>query len=569
MSELGLRGLGVRTLSLLLGGGALIGFAGGCFITNTAHCGYHENGAENPCPAGFVCNVCAAENNGCVPESEADSIDPQCRESGGTAGPTTEPGTVGPTGDPTSLPTTTETTETMTDGTTIGVTTMGPTSSTETTTETTTDTSTTQVPETTIETMCDPANLNDPNCGEQYCVADGQCGWCTSLPQGKSCTDVDPSTPACDEVSGKCVECTKEQAQQCGGNTPVCDAESHTCVPCTEHAQCGATACDIFEGSCFPDTPGTVFFVQGSITDCQAKTGLTEDDPFCKLTDVPLDAPKVTIRLMASGTPPGGLSVPENQVVAVVKHKQAVPEINGQDILGAPVTVNANARLYLSAIKLRFGQQTIVKCLSGSLWAHDAFWDGNGLSGIRAIDASFCKVFVHRSRILRCGAAMQIANSELRVENSFIIDNGGAQHAAFNFLANAKAHITYSTIGRNQVVNNVSTFNCAGNGQEIVVRNSAVVGAAKITNCNDIDPRLTFEHGRSEEVADLQAANTVMGQWFNAPIQDVYTPKNSAQIIDPLEDTATWEEGDPRFDFTNSAVIPTDEPSFAGARQPL
>ncbi|WP_434415447.1 hypothetical protein [Nannocystis pusilla] len=562
----------MRTLSLLLGGGALIGFAGGCFITNTAHCGYHENGAENPCPAGFVCNVCAAENNGCVPESEADSIDPQCRESGGTSGPTTEPGTVGPTGDPTTLPTSTDTTETTTDGTTIGVTTMGPTSTTETTTETTTDTSTTEAPETTIETMCDPADLDHPNCGEQYCVAENQCGWCTSLPEGKTCSDVDALTPACDEASGKCVECTPDEAQQCSGDTPVCDEASHTCVPCTEHAQCGTgRACDIFEGSCFPDTPNTVFFVQGSKTDCQAKTGLTADSPFCKLTDVPLDgAAKITIRLMASGTAPGGLAVPQDKVVAIIKETPSVPEINGQDIIGTPVSVNANARLYLSGIKLRFGQGSIVKCAGGSLWAHDSFWDGNGINAARAIDASACKVFVHRSRIIRCGAAMQLANSELRIENSFIIDNGAltAQHPAFNFLTNAKAHITYSTIARNQVVNSVSTFNCVGNGQDIVVRNSAVVGVAKLTNCNDIDPRLAFENGRFEEVADTAAVNNVMGQWFNAPIQDVYTPKNGGNV-DPLEDMATWAEGDPLVDFTGMAAIPTDEPSFAGARQPL
>ncbi|WP_096334057.1 hypothetical protein [Nannocystis exedens] len=560
----------MRTLSLLLGAGALIGFAGGCFITNTAHCGYHQNGADNPCPAGFVCNVCAADNNGCVPEGEADSIEPQCRDSG-TIGTSTEPGTIGPTDGPSTVPTGTDTTETTTDSTTVGVTTMGPTSTTETTTETTTDTSTTEAPETTIETMCDPMNLNDPNCGEQYCVAAGQCGWCTSLPQDKTCADVDAATPACDEVSGKCVECTKDVAQLCTGNTPVCDEETHECAPCTEHSQCGTTACDIFDGSCFPDTEGSVFYVQGGKIDCQAKTGLTENDPFCKLTDVPLNAAKVTIRLIASTTPPGGLAVPENSVVAIVKHKATVPEINGQDILGTPVSLGLNSRLYLSGVKLRFGQGSLVKCAGGSLWAHDAIWEGNGINSARAIDASSCKVSVHRSKILRCGAAMQVANSDVRIENSFILENGAptAQHPAFNFLTNAKAHITYSTIALNRVVNTVSTFNCVGNGQDIVLRNSAVVGVTKLTNCNDMDERLTFENGRFEEVPDGAMADSLMSQWFNAPVQDVYTPKDSDNVMDPLEDTAMWGEGDPRFDFTGLTPIPTEEPSFAGARQPL
>ena len=67
MSELSAMSLGIRTVSALLCAGVAIGFATGCPIINTQHCGYHENGAENPCPADYVCSVCAVENNGCVP----------------------------------------------------------------------------------------------------------------------------------------------------------------------------------------------------------------------------------------------------------------------------------------------------------------------------------------------------------------------------------------------------------------------------------------------------------------------------------------------------------------------
>ncbi|MDC0719485.1 hypothetical protein [Nannocystis bainbridge] len=554
----------MRTLSMMLGAGALIGFAGGCFITNTAHCGYHENGAENPCPVGFVCSACASANNGCVPVSEADAIEPSCREGGGTTGPTTESSTADPTVGPTSMPTTTETS--TTDDTTIGVTTMGPTSTTDSTTTQTTETSTTEAPSTTIETMCDPGNLNDPNCGEQYCVAQNQCGWCTSLPEDKTCNDVNTATPACDEASGLCVECTEQEAQLCTGATPTCDPETHECVPCTEHSQCGSTACDIFEGSCFPEQ--SVFFVKGGKVDCQAKTGLTADSPFCKLTDVPLDAAKTTVRLLASNDAPGGLSVPAGKVVAIVKHNAGIPEINGANILGPSLQVSgAGARLYISGVKLRFAQGALVKCTGARLYAHDSWWDGNNLNAARGIEGSSCDVSIHRSRIVRCGAAMQLTAGSLWMENSFVMENGAntAAHTAFNFVNAVQGTITYSTIARNRVIGGLSAFKCGGNPSTITVRNSAVIGVNPITDCG---AALSFVNGRVEETADETAANIVMNQWFNPGLEDVYTPRKSDNM-DPLEDMAVWQEGDPRRDFSNEAVIPTEDPSFAGARQPL
>jgi len=555
MSQLGVRGLGVRTLSAVLGAGALIGFGGGCFITNTSHCGFHQDGANNPCPGDMVCNVCAAENNGCVPKAEADAIEVQCRDTGGTTTSTqtgTPDPTVGPSTTPTE-PTTLTTTETTTTSTTIGPTTDP--------VETATETSTTEAPATTIMTPCNPTG--DPECGEQYCVAENQCGWCTSLPADKTCVDVDEDTPVCDAVSGKCVQCTKEEPQACSGATPVCDEESHTCVPCTEHSQC-ATACDIQEGVCFPDDPEFIFYVQRSENDCLTKDGKSEQSPFCKLSDVPLMAPKVTIRLMSSAVSlPHSLAVDEGKAVALVRRGAQPPEINNQSGAGPTLEISTNARLYISEIKLRFAPvgAYVVKCAGGSFYAHDAVWEGNGMQSSRALDASMCKTFIHRTRILRNGAGLQVSNGELLVENSFIMENGVSSYGAFNFLNAVTAKITYSTIARNKPINGVSTFNCMGPGQQITVRNSAVIGVAGLTNC--AENQLTFENGKREEVGDAQAADTLMAQWFNAPISDVYTPKDG-----PLKDTAMWETGDPKLDFTKTP-IPTDAPSFAGAKQPI
>lgn len=562
MSLLGVRGLGV--LSLTLGAGALIGFAGGCFITNKAHCGFHDSGISNPCPSGFVCNVCEVDNNGCVPESQSASIPVQCRDASWTTttGPQTESETE-----------TTVTTEPMPPTSTVTepTTTTDPTDTTD-TTITTTDASTTVAPSTTMMADCDPdIDLVDADCGEQYCVGLDQCGWCNSLPAPKTCADVDPLTPACDSGSGKCVECTPEDASLCTGATPACDPDSLTCVPCTEHSQCPNSACDIHEGVCFPEEPEAIFYVKGGLSDCPAKDGKTESSALCQLADVQLTNTKTTIRLLTSSVSPGALAVPDGKIVAVVKYGSSTPEINGT---GTGVTFDVNgagARLYLAGIKLRNAESAVVRCASGSFYAHDLYWDGNNINTARAIEGTLgCNVFVHRSRIVRCNSGIQMTSGQLRVENSFIMDNGaaGVGFSAFHFVNDVKAQITYSTIGRNRLIGGVSTFACTGNNQEVVVRNSAIVGQAAVVEDPDCVGKVEFQHGVMEEGPNSSAVDAVLQQWFGNPQLDVYTPKNG-DMVDPLEDKAMWEPGDPRYDFTGMAKIPTDKPSFAGAKQPL
>ncbi|WAS91316.1 hypothetical protein [Nannocystis punicea] len=409
---------------------------------------------------------------------------------------------------------------------------------------------------------CDPNNPKDLACGDLYCVA-GQCVGCTSLPAETPCAAVDALAPVCDAASDKCVECTPDDAQLCSGDTPACDPLTNKCVPCTEHAQCPDSACDILEGACFPDEPEAVVYVQGSNVDCQAKTGLSEDSAFCKLTDVPSELPKVTIRLISGTQAPGGLSIDEGKAVAIVKHKSLTPEINGANIIGPTLTVS-NSRLYLSSVKLRFASISLVKCTAGRFYAHDTFWEGNNINNALAIDASSCDVSIHRARIARCGAGLKLSGGNLWIENSFILDSGaqGAQQPAFHFLNGAKALITYSTIARNRLINGVSTFACNGDMHEVLVRNSAVVGVAEFVD-SECGQGLTFQHSVMYEAVDEDDVNNVMTEWFNAPVEDVYTPKNG-----PLEDKAMWEEGDPRFDFFMQPIA-TDKPTFAGARQPL
>ncbi len=115
----------------------------------------------------------------------------------------------------------------------------------------------------------------------------------------------------------------------------------------------------------------------------------------------------------------------------------------------------------------------------------------------------------------------------------------------------------------------MSTFNCWATARIIVVRNSAVVGVTPITNCNDMDPRLAFENGASKRSATPRAVTHRDGAGSTRRSR-TSTRRRTAWNVDPLED-----DGDLGAraillsDFTGDAAIPTDEPSFAGARQPL
>ncbi|MBI4820926.1 MAG: hypothetical protein HY791_31975 [Deltaproteobacteria bacterium] len=54
--------------------------------------------------------------------------------------------------------------------------------------------------------------------------------------------------PACDRVSGRCVECNEDP--HCSGSLGACRAQSHTCVECTSATHCPAGTCDVSRSSC-------------------------------------------------------------------------------------------------------------------------------------------------------------------------------------------------------------------------------------------------------------------------------------------------------------------------------
>lgn len=558
MSEHSASSSAIRTLSAALCAGAVIGFSSGCIIINKSHCGYTEAGADNPCPDGYVCSMCAVENNGCVPIDQKDSIKTECLM-GATSGTTTTQATS--TTDPTD-------TTTIAPPTTTTATTVAPTTDTDTTTSTGTDTSavtetsttdTTETSSTTMPVEC-MGDIVDETCSPKYCLPTGVCGGCQGFPDGTTCEGLSPDKPVCDGDSGVCSECSADDVSHCPVEQPACDTETGMCTECTEHAQCPDTACDIETGMCFPKE--RVYYVKGSVN-CPGDG--TFGKPFCDFAGVPIEVGQpTTIKVIASGTSSGPLSLPAGAVVAIVREGNQFPILTAAGNLFPTLQVTGGGtRVYTWRVQFRDGHGSVARCTNGAhLWLHDTTIFSDNTDDARAIEASGCDVRVVRSMINDCGNGIQVANGDLRVESSFLISNGNnGQFGAFNFVSNAKARVVFSTMVLNHA--SPSTFTCTGVGtKDVVIRNSAVVGMMPLSSPDCV----SFDGGVTKEAVDMNDLTATMTGWFTLHPSGYYTPKLSGGV-DPLEEQAEWAPGDPLFDFTGDP-IPQQGKVWAGADQP-
>lgn len=546
----------IRTLSAALCAGAAFGFAGGCIIVNKQHCGYTEAGADNPCPEGYVCSVCAVDNNGCVPIEQKDSIKAECLMGGGTVGTTTAPTTVAT--DPTDATTIAPPTSTST-GVVPGTDTDTTTTGTDTSASETTSTDTTESSSTTMPVEC-MGDIVDETCAPKYCLPSGVCGGCDHFPDGTTCAGLFPDQPVCDAGSGVCAECSAADTSHCPVDKPACDAATGTCTKCTEHVQCPDTACDIETGKCFPKD--RVYYVKAPANCPGDVPAGTLADPFCALSQVPLGPEPTTIKIISTANSPGELSVPPGAVVAITREGNQYPILTGS--LGPTLQLSgAGSRVYTWRVHFRDGIGSIISCNSGAhLWLHDTVLFSNNMDDAKAIDASVCQVRVVRTRIDDCGAGIRIANGDLRVESSFLISNGNSgAYGAFNFVGDVTARVVFSTIVLNHA--NPSAFTCTGLGsKDVVVRNSAVVGLAPLAS----DQCVLYDSSTVKEAADMNEVDATMAAWFTKHANGSYPPKQTMGL-DPLEEKAVWAPGDPIYDFTMDP-IPQQGSVWAGAEQP-
>ncbi len=550
---------------------AAFGLASGCLIINKQHCAYP--GSETLCSEGFVCSACSAENNGCVETAMMESLDPQCLAIEGSSSTTATSTTSPTTGTTTETTTTTTTTEGTTETTAPVVT---ETSSGSTTTDPSTGT-TDMTGSTTVEPLCDPnQTIPDPDCSDPsqpYCVAVGTCGDCTELSMSnKTCADADPNKPVCDEADTKlCVQCTKDDKSACPANAPSCDILTGTCVPCFEHDDCESGACDVEMKTCFPTN--SEVFVENNTQICVGGNG-TEAKPFCTLADaqdalVPGQPKIVRVRHGANNMEPLSLTE-QGYVLAIIRHGTQTPILDGSMSPAPMITVSPSSRVYLQRLQIKTsGGLAQVQCTSGTIYLDEMDIQGNGSKNANAVRASSCKTVARRSKFRSNVGGLLIDKGELWMENSFVVDNGTAAAAfgAFKFIGDPKATITYSTIVKHRQTTSSSTFNCSGGNANLVIRNSAIVGVTPtVTGCTfPVDMMMVpmLPGTKYHQAASVAEMDTVLGQWFSAPIDAVYQPKNEGL----LSDVASWVEPDPVCDYAK--VVRSIEPnsSYAGAEE--
>lgn len=87
------------------------------------------------------------------------------------------------------------------------------------------------------------------------------------------------STPACDEDTGRCVECTATDERACVEDTPRCDVDNHVCVECLDTTDCtsaNAARCNTTTKQCVgcqspadcESVPGAPLCSEGKCVQC-------------------------------------------------------------------------------------------------------------------------------------------------------------------------------------------------------------------------------------------------------------------------------------------------------------
>ena len=483
--------------------------------------------SENECEAGLVCagSVCIADS----------------------AVTTNQPTTTSETG-------TDETTE-------------GP--GTDTGTATSTDSDTTTEP-----SECDPGEGvgANPDCSDPdapYCSSSGVCTDCSGI---ASCGDVDAGTPACDETSGLCVECTPSDAAACEGTSPICDAATSACVPCTGHAQCESGACRLATGECFPVT--NVLWVNKLAANCPEATGsLTK--PFCEIQSAVNAVPENTTTLLRVLPPAPYQTQVQFIGTTVVAVFLDSGEQNNFTLMVAdksPIQLNAGAEVYLDGATIR-GDSDLpdpgVFCKSADLWlSRSVVRNATGYG----VEGEGCELDISRSAVFsNDGGGVSVSNGALRLANAMLTNNGGGSSpAGALFVDTATLDIVYSTLAFN-VAFGSEAIECNGNSQGTAV-NSVLFGQGK---ANSIDcPGLNVSNsaidssGGIEDGGDIKLYNpmNLNLNWFAGPAMgDLHLTASGANEFATVGEVM---DGLPRVDYDGDPR-PEDGLDFAGADRPM
>ncbi len=411
-------------------------------------------------------------------------------------------------------------------------------------------------------TECDPAmGVINAKCSDPaapYCSGAGSCVACDAI----DCGETSAATPICD-ASGQCVQCNAGDDSACGGATPICDAEAVSCVACTDHAQCDSGACQLDTGACFE---AVLYVDRAAPCGGDGSSAL----PFCEIQDAvaTIDQGDPTVvRVKPSPSPYSKqVQVAPNRTVAIVRDGTGIAKLE-VDALDSLV-VNDGATAYLSGMQISKGEVNKgIYCTNAKLRLdRTQVVDRKGLG----IDGVACNITLRQSRVyLNLGGGIKLTGGSLRLENSFVVSNGGAFAAISGIVITNVATIDalYTTIVDNDGKAGVEdSIDCTNPG-EVKLRNSIVFGQSAVSSVGCVGATATTSVFDSSSLTGdgNKVIEFVDPAWFVAP----ETGNFSINPGPPFEDAALWKAGDPTVDYDGTMRPPRDgAKDFAGADRP-
>ena len=381
--------------------------------------------------------------------------------------------------------------------------------------------------------------MDDDECdqGNQLFCVDEMCVDCTGTPDGDAaCAEADAARPACNDM-GACVQCTDANAAACDGDTPVCDAEAFECRECVEHSECPDSACKIRHDS---ETKGSVglgtCFDPADVVTVNNEMGGDFPSIDAALSSIGDGDDLVIILEQANDYNEAvAFGSGQNQDVAILAAPGENPNwIQGGNMAGPHITINA----------------------SGRLWLHDVEVRANQDSGVAAIRVNGGRLHVQRSRIVaNLGGGILVENMGFAVvENSFVSGNGDT--AAAVVVSSSAADVVYSTLGRPGNFVGDPVLACAS-PEVLTVRNSIVVNQTGMPG-NEV----CAEAAVTTSAVETTSTPTDWMSGFASGDYELTTPP-----MDWLS-AATWLEGDPATDIDGTARPTMEGPDVAGAHIP-
>ena len=377
-------------------------------------------------------------------------------------------------------------------------------------------------PETDTE---DPSTTTGPECSETtpcldetapFCV-DGQCSPCSAVVDvtpDEACAMLDETQPLC--VDDACVQCTAESFEACGGTTPLCGDEN-TCVGCRFHEECediGLHACNIATGACFSaDAADVTELDLNSVGALQAAIG-----------DV-ADGTEHTILITGGNGSPQTVTIDGGKVIAIVSADTGIQTVSGA---ASPIiTVNgAGSTAYLHRLRIDGSNDVGISVgPAGTLYADSTQVSGNDGGGISLATGSF--------GFLR---------------NCMVAGAGGDPGLPAVAATAADVDVLFSTLGL-AFNNGGPVLECSGGS--VSVRNSIVASDTSMAGTAMQCPGAMVVTSRVESDS---SADTWFGDIASADF--FLTAAGQTQFAN----VATWEDGDPPFDFEGD-----DRPATDGA----